>query len=202
MNEAIELLQTYMKILYECDQNIDVKEVSEKLEAIVKNKQFKKAINISHKLHNNSSIKLKNCPNFHCVECLLKDSELGFCIHENRLTAYEKSLLEHLISLFPEIDLHEFKFKKCLICSKSFDLNTLARSGCDCPICDVCVLTQYKNRELNCFKCKNEIIHSRFENIAKEFNEKIPNYEICKDCRLVFDAEVMSDSRCLGCKGF
>lgn len=200
MNEAIELLSLMSKIL--CNQNTaDIDQLSEKLFSRIKTREFRKALNFSHKNHTKYNIKLKNCDEFHCIECLIEDISIGICKHDKPMTAYEKSLILHLKELYPEVEYHEFLFMKCRQCKSHFETSELcfSPSSCKCPICSKCLAERYKQRELNCLICDSKINKSRIRQIEDFLSITLPVYSKCKSCDLVFEVEALKKKKCYIC---
>ena len=199
MNEAIELISLMSTIV--CNQTkVDVEEVSTRLFSRIKSREFKKVLNFTHKFHQNYNIKLKNCDEFHCIECLVENRSEGICKHDNRITPYENSLIISLKDLYPQIEYYNFLFMKCRICKSMFETSELDSSACKCPICSTCFLERYKQRELNCYICGTHVGISRISQIQDDLNISLPEYSKCKSCDLVFEHDALKKKKCYICR--
>lgn len=191
------MLEVILKIIYESDVE-DLKDLVKKTNTYKESKHFKDFLQFDHRTHSNYSIKLKNCDQLHCIECLY--SSPNTCIHKQQLTPCEKNSLGVLISLFPSVQDSRIKYKKCRSCLQVTNYHVLESHSCLCAICDNCLVAKYKSRVIKCEYCDKKIKFSCIKKISKELGVPIERFKECSVCKLVFNSSALKNNACTLCE--
>lgn len=198
MEQSKKMLEVILKIIYESEVK-DLKDLAINTIPLKDSKNFKQFLMFDHRTHSNYFIQLKNCEEFHCIECL-SSSAKDTCIHEKQLTPYEMNLSPFLIKQMPNFQENRVKYKKCRSCLQLISTSTLDKHSCLCAICDNCLVTKYKSRLIKCEYCNKKIKYSKVKKISKELGIPTERLKECTACKLIFNSSVLKNKVCTLCE--
>ena len=152
---------------------------------------------ISHKRnHKNFQFTLKNCPQKHCIECLLGLSE---CEHHGSLTQYESALIKLIAHKLKDNSYQIQGERFCRACNSSDSPYSFAFKPCFCE-CVNCINRRLVNGNRACGICSSEYDFIEIREMYRRLGIVFPGArQVCSECGLPISSEVFTSSKCFVC---